>query len=130
MDQTERFEVFRALHARAGAFVIPNVWDAGSARLMASLGFEALATTSAGYAFSKGKRDSFAGLSFRGRPRRRRRPPDQRRRLLRPRGLRRAAPRRRGGTGHWHFHLRRRCHPGPGPERAHVLGKTTGPAVN
>lgn len=63
MDQTERFEVFRALHARAGAFVIPNVWDAGSARLIASLGFEALATTSAGYAFSKGKRDSFAGLS-------------------------------------------------------------------
>lgn len=63
MDQAARFEVFRALHARAGAFVIPNVWDAGSARLMASLGFEALATTSAGYAFSKGKRDSFSGLS-------------------------------------------------------------------
>jgi len=60
--QSEKFERFRALHGRAGAFVIPNPWDAGSARLLASLGFEALATTSAGYAFSKGRRDSFAGL--------------------------------------------------------------------
>lgn len=42
---------------------MPNPWDAGSTRLLASLGFEALATTSAGYAFSVGKRDSFAGLS-------------------------------------------------------------------
>nr|WP_229582623.1 isocitrate lyase/phosphoenolpyruvate mutase family protein [Paracoccus sp. S-4012] len=50
------------MHARAGAFVIPNPWDAGSARLLASLGFEALATTSAGYAFSKGKLDSPADL--------------------------------------------------------------------
>lgn len=41
---------------------MPNPWDAGSARLLASLGFEALATTSAGYAFSKGKRDSHAAL--------------------------------------------------------------------
>lgn len=57
-----RFERFKALHERDRAFVIPNPWDAGSARLLASLGFEALATTSAGYAFSKGKRDSFAGL--------------------------------------------------------------------
>ena len=62
-DQREKFERFRALHARDTAFVIPNPWDAGSARLLASLGFEALATTSAGYAFSKGKRDSFAGLT-------------------------------------------------------------------
>ena len=46
---------FRALHHRDGAFVIPNPWDAGSARLLASLGFEALATTSAGFAFSLGK---------------------------------------------------------------------------
>ncbi|MRX49505.1 isocitrate lyase/phosphoenolpyruvate mutase family protein [Paracoccus sp. S-4012] len=61
-DQTSRFERFKALHARAGAFVIPNPWDAGSARLLASLGFEALATTSAGYAFSKGKLDSPADL--------------------------------------------------------------------
>lgn len=42
---------------------MPNPWDAGSTRLLASLGFEALATTSAGYAFSVGKRDSFASLS-------------------------------------------------------------------
>jgi len=62
-DQKEKFERFKALHAGAGAFVIPNPWDAGSARLLASLGFEALATTSAGYAFSKGKLDSFAGLT-------------------------------------------------------------------
>jgi len=61
-DQPARFARFQALHAGPGAFVIPNPWDAGSARLLASLGFEALATTSAGYAFSKGKRDSFAGL--------------------------------------------------------------------
>jgi 2-methylisocitrate lyase-like PEP mutase family enzyme len=46
-----------------GAFVLPNVWDAGSARIVTALGFEALATTSAGYAFSAGKRDSLQGLS-------------------------------------------------------------------
>lgn len=61
--QKARFDRLKALHGRDRAFVIPNPWDAGSARLLASLGFEALATTSAGYAFSKGKRDSFAGLS-------------------------------------------------------------------
>lgn len=61
-DQREKFERLKSLHFRGKAFVIPNPWDAGSARLLASLGFEALATTSAGYAFSKGKRDSFAGL--------------------------------------------------------------------
>jgi 2-methylisocitrate lyase-like PEP mutase family enzyme len=62
-DVARRFEAFRALHARAGAFVIPNPWDAGSARLLAALGFEALATTSAGLAFSLGLRDSAAALS-------------------------------------------------------------------
>ena len=62
-DQASRFTAFKALHAREGAFVIPNPWDGGSARLLASLGFEALATTSAGYAFSRGKRDSFAALT-------------------------------------------------------------------
>jgi 2-methylisocitrate lyase-like PEP mutase family enzyme len=61
-DQLGKFERFKALHERESAFVIPNPWDAGSARLLANLGFEALATTSAGYAFSKGKRDSFASL--------------------------------------------------------------------
>ncbi|MEZ5774695.1 MAG: isocitrate lyase/phosphoenolpyruvate mutase family protein [Hyphomicrobiaceae bacterium] len=47
-------EVFRALHERPGAFIIPNPWDVGSARLLAAHGFEALATTSAGLAFSLG----------------------------------------------------------------------------
>ena len=62
MDRREKYQRLKALHARNEAFVIPNAWDAGSARLLASLGFEALATTSAGYAFSKGRRDSFASL--------------------------------------------------------------------
>ncbi len=48
---------FRALHEREGAFVIPNPWDVGTARILATLGFEALATTSAGLAFSLGKAD-------------------------------------------------------------------------
>lgn len=64
-DQHTKFERFKGLHAEDRAFVIPNPWDAGSARLLASLGFEALATTSAGYAFSKGKRDSAACLDRR-----------------------------------------------------------------
>lgn len=53
----EKAEAFRALHARQGAFIIPNPWDIGTARILAQLGFEALATTSAGYAFSMGKPD-------------------------------------------------------------------------
>ncbi|MBB3391652.1 2-methylisocitrate lyase-like PEP mutase family enzyme [Rhizobium sp. BK275] len=61
-EQQTKFERLKALHQRDEAFVIPNPWDAGSARILTSLGFEALATTSAGYAFSKGKRDSFASL--------------------------------------------------------------------
>lgn len=61
-DRTIKYEILKALHEGDQAFVIPNPWDAGSARLLASLGFGALATTSAGYAFSKGRRDSFAGL--------------------------------------------------------------------
>lgn len=63
MEQHGKFERFKALHDAPGAFVMPNPWDAGSARLLASLGFDALASTSAGHAFSIGKRDSFAGLS-------------------------------------------------------------------
>lgn len=62
--QTLRAEAFKALHERDGAFVIPNPWDAGSARLLASLGFEALATTSAGLAFSLGRADAEAALSL------------------------------------------------------------------
>jgi 2-methylisocitrate lyase-like PEP mutase family enzyme len=52
----ERRERFRALHAD-GLFVMPNPWDVGSARLLASSGFEALATTSAGFAWALGKHD-------------------------------------------------------------------------
>jgi 2-methylisocitrate lyase-like PEP mutase family enzyme len=48
---------FKALHEREGIFVIPNPWDAGSAKMLAGMGFEALATTSAGLAFSLGKPD-------------------------------------------------------------------------
>jgi 2-methylisocitrate lyase-like PEP mutase family enzyme len=56
--QAEKGEAFKALHERPGAFIIPNPWDIGTARLLAHLGFEALATTSAGYAFSVGRPDS------------------------------------------------------------------------
>jgi 2-methylisocitrate lyase-like PEP mutase family enzyme len=55
--QIQRAQAFRALHERPGAFVIPNPWDVGSARILAGLGFEALATTSAGMAFALGRRD-------------------------------------------------------------------------
>jgi 2-methylisocitrate lyase-like PEP mutase family enzyme len=48
---------FRALHQRAGAFIMPNPWDVGSAKILASMGFEALATTSAGFAHSQGLKD-------------------------------------------------------------------------
>lgn len=48
---------FRALHHEPGAFIIPNPWDAGSARLLAAMGFKALATSSAGHAFSLGLTD-------------------------------------------------------------------------
>jgi 2-methylisocitrate lyase-like PEP mutase family enzyme len=62
MTRDEKYNTFRALHERPGAFVIPNPWNAGTARILTALGFEALATTSAGYAFSVGRRDSAAGL--------------------------------------------------------------------
>jgi len=57
ISQLERAQRFKALHERTDAFVIPNPWDIGSARLLAGLGFEALATTSAGFANSKGYLD-------------------------------------------------------------------------
>lgn len=53
-SQQQRCRAFRELHARPGTFVIPNPWDVGSARMLASLGFQALATTSAGMAFALG----------------------------------------------------------------------------
>jgi 2-methylisocitrate lyase-like PEP mutase family enzyme len=58
LTQTEKGRAFRALHERDNAFIIPNPWDVGTARLLAHLGFDALATTSAGYAFSVGRRDN------------------------------------------------------------------------
>jgi 2-methylisocitrate lyase-like PEP mutase family enzyme len=57
VSQAEKANVFRALHEGPGAFVIPNPYDAGTARILAALGFEALATTSAGCAFGLGRRD-------------------------------------------------------------------------
>ncbi|MBJ9976041.1 isocitrate lyase/phosphoenolpyruvate mutase family protein [Pseudomonas sp. S75] len=62
--QTLRAESFKALHAREGAFVMANPWDAGSARMLAALGFEALGTTSAGLAFSLGRPDAEGALSL------------------------------------------------------------------
>ena len=56
-DQFQRGAAFRDLHAGDGAFVIPNPWDAGTARLLSQLGFAALATTSAGLAFALGRSD-------------------------------------------------------------------------
>ncbi|MGB8768194.1 MAG: isocitrate lyase/phosphoenolpyruvate mutase family protein [Candidatus Korobacteraceae bacterium] len=61
LTQAEKGQAFRALHARDRAFIIPNPWDIGTARLLARLGFEALATTSMGYAFSVGQRDNTVG---------------------------------------------------------------------
>jgi 2-methylisocitrate lyase-like PEP mutase family enzyme len=57
MTHADKGSRFVALHERPGAFVIPNPWDAGTARILESLGFEALTTTSAGLAFTYGRRD-------------------------------------------------------------------------
>lgn len=59
--QERKAAAFRALHTD-GAFVIPNPWDAGSARVLEALGFKALATTSSGFAFTLGRRDGRATL--------------------------------------------------------------------
>jgi 2-methylisocitrate lyase-like PEP mutase family enzyme len=56
-SQQQKAAVFKNLHERAGIFVAPNPWDAGSAKMLGALGFEALATTSAGLAFMLGKPD-------------------------------------------------------------------------
>ena len=61
--QAEKAAAFRALHERPGAFIIPNPWDAGTAKLLASLGFEALATTSLGLANSLGRADGAGAVS-------------------------------------------------------------------
>lgn len=57
-SQAEKAAAFRALHERPGAFIIPNPWDAGTAKLLAALGFEAVATTSLGLANMLGRADS------------------------------------------------------------------------
>jgi 2-methylisocitrate lyase-like PEP mutase family enzyme len=62
LEQKAKAELFRSLHERPGAFVIPNPWDAGTSVLLAGLGYEALATTSAGLAFALGRRDA-GGIS-------------------------------------------------------------------
>jgi len=54
---------FKELHNRPGIFVMPNAWEAGSAKILASLGFEAMATTSAGLAYSMGKPDGEARIT-------------------------------------------------------------------
>lgn len=56
-SQHAKAETLKALHQRPGIFVLPNPWDAGSAKMLESLGFEALATTSAGLAYSLAKPD-------------------------------------------------------------------------
>ncbi len=62
MTQTEKYEIFKSLHERDGIFVIPNPWNAGTARMLTALEYDALATTSAGYAFAVGRRDSAGAL--------------------------------------------------------------------
>src|SRR4051812_19108260 len=58
---SQRRQVFRDLHA-AGCFAIPNPWDIGTAKYLQHLGFKAIATTSAGFAFSRGVADGSVGL--------------------------------------------------------------------
>jgi 2-methylisocitrate lyase-like PEP mutase family enzyme len=63
MRQDAKAKRFVELHARPGAFLIPNPWDAGTARILEHIGFEALTTTSAGLAFSLGKRDGTGAVT-------------------------------------------------------------------
>ena len=96
-SQTEKANRFRALHAGPGAFVIANAWDAGSARILAGVGFAALATSSGAAAGTLGRRDGLItrdeALAHCARHRRGDRPAG----LGRPgEGLRRRAGRRRG----------------------------------
>jgi 2-methylisocitrate lyase-like PEP mutase family enzyme len=57
VTQNDKAKAFRSLHEGPGTFVIPNPWDVDSSRILAAMGFKALATTSAGFAFSLGRRD-------------------------------------------------------------------------
>src|SRR5687768_325805 len=62
-SQLQKSRAFRALHERPGAFIIPNPWDAGTAKILAALGFEALATTSLGLAAALGRPDGAGAVS-------------------------------------------------------------------
>jgi 2-methylisocitrate lyase-like PEP mutase family enzyme len=66
VTREQKYDAFKALHERKGIFLIPNPWDAGTAKILTAIGFEALATTSAGYAFSVGRRDSTSDLNREG----------------------------------------------------------------
>ena len=61
VTQAEKGRAFESLHERRKAFLIPNPWDIGTARMLAHVGFEALATTSMGFALSMGKQDNAVG---------------------------------------------------------------------
>src|SRR5262247_4065998 len=61
--QSDKAKAFRKLHERPGAFIIPNPWDAGTAKLLTALGFEALATTSLGLSNSLGRVDGTLTVS-------------------------------------------------------------------
>jgi len=61
--QYQKAEAFKALHERDGLFIIPNPWDAGSAKILTRLGFEAFTTTSAGLAYALGRPDGYAMIS-------------------------------------------------------------------
>lgn len=61
VSQRDKAEAFAALHRRAAPFIIPNPWDIGSARMLAAKGFQALATTSAGFVFSVGRQEGTLG---------------------------------------------------------------------
>jgi len=63
ISHAHKAAAFKSLHERPGIFVVPNPWDAGSAKMLASLGFEALATTSGGLAYSLGKPDGLARVT-------------------------------------------------------------------
>lgn len=63
MQGLDKAMAFQALHSSRQPLILPNPWDAGSAKILTSMGFEALATTSAGLAFSLGRRDAEGALS-------------------------------------------------------------------
>lgn len=64
MTDTSAAARFKDMHDAEGCFVMPNAWDAGSARILAGMGFEALGTTSAGLAYSRGHEDSVGPMTI------------------------------------------------------------------